>query len=117
MFGSNEPKVSTPPTETSSTKSTTKSTSEVIYKRHLSEEVASTHDLSMAQSERIVNTIFDTIVEGVVDGKQVRLTNFGVFESYISKATVRANPRTGKALNVPAKRRIRFKAYTAFKKA
>jgi len=88
-----------------------------ISKRNIAEEVASTHDLSVAKSERIVNTVFDTIVEAVIDGKQVRLSSFGSFDSYMSKARSGRNPNNGEAIEIASKRRIRFKAYDAFKKA
>jgi nucleoid DNA-binding protein len=94
-----------------------KSRVDFISKRDIIEEVASTHDLSVAKSERIVNTIFDTIVEAVVDGKQARLSNFGSFDSYISKARSGRNPATGEAIEIASKRRIRFKAYDTFKKS
>ena len=89
----------------------------VVNKRKIIEEVASTHELSVAKSERIVNTVFDTIVEAVVDGKNVRLSNFGVFDSYMSKPRTGRNPGTGEKIEIASKRRIRFKAFDAFKKS
>lgn len=88
-----------------------------MSKRDIIEEVASTHDLTVAKSERIVNTVFDTIVEAVVDGKQVRLSSFGSFDCYMSKPRSGRNPNSGEAIEIESKRRIRFKAYDAFKKA
>lgn len=87
-----------------------------INKRNIIKEVASTHDLSLKESERIVNTIFDTVVDAVIDGKQVRLSNFGSFDSYMSKARTGRNPNSGETIEIESKRRIRFKAYDAFKK-
>ena len=87
-----------------------------INKRKISEDISSTYDLSIAQSERIVNTVLETIVEGVADGKEVRLSNFGNFYSFMSKDTLGRNPRTGEIVPVPPKRRIRFKAYESFRR-
>lgn len=101
------------------TRSSSTSTPKIkpMSKRDIIEEVASTHDLSVAKSERIVNTVFDTIVEAVVDGKQVRLSSFGSFDSYMSKPRTGRNPNSGEAIEIESKRRIRFKAYDGFKKA
>ena len=90
---------------------------ESINKRNIIEEVATTHDLSIAKSERIVSTVFDTIVEAVIDGKQAKLSSFGTFDSYMSKPRSGRVPSTGEAIDIPSRRRIRFKAYDAFKKA
>jgi hypothetical protein len=35
----------------------------IIWKRNIVEEISETHELTMAKSERILNTVLDTIVE------------------------------------------------------
>jgi len=45
----------------------------------------------------------------------VKLAGFGTFESYQSKAKTGKNPKTQEPLVIPSRRRIRFKAYKAFK--
>jgi len=102
---------------TSSTAPPKKEKVESINKREIIEEVASTHELSLAKSERIVNTVFDTIVEAVVEGKQAKLAGFGSFDSYMSKPRTGRVPATGESIEIPSRRRIRFKAYEAFKNA
>ena len=118
-FGSRSDDIAQSQSKTNSTDSSPPRKSDIkpISKRNIIEEVASTHDLSYLKSERIVNTVFDTIVEAVVDGKQVRLSNFGSFDSYMSKARKGRNPNSGEAIEIASKKRIRFKAYDAFKKA
>jgi len=78
--------------------------------------VAETHDLSLAESKRIFNTIFDSIVENLADKKVVRVSGFGTFETYISKAYTARNPRTGEPLLIPPKDRARFRPHGPFKK-
>lgn len=89
----------------------------VVNKKKIVEHIASTCDISSAKSERIVKTFLDTIIEAVADDKTVRLSNFGVFDSYMSKKKNGRNPRTGEKIEIPSKRRIRFKAYDSFKKS
>jgi DNA-binding protein HU-beta len=88
----------------------------IVNKKKIIEEVATTYDLSVAKSERIVGTILDSIVEAVTDGKAVRLSGFGKFDSFMSKPTTGRNPITGETIKIPSKLRIRFKAYDSFKK-
>jgi nucleoid DNA-binding protein len=83
----------------------------------LIEEVASSHELTFAEAGRIVTTVFDSIVDAVTEERRVELSKFGTFVSYTSKETVKRNPRTGERVDVPAKKRIRFKAYDSFQKS
>ena len=99
------------------TKAPKKEKVETVNKQAIIQEVATAHDLSFAKADRIVNTVFDTIVEAVVEGKQARLPGFGAFDSYISKPKGGTNPYTGETIEIPSKRRIRFKAFEAFKNA
>jgi DNA-binding protein HU-beta len=88
----------------------------VLNKRHIVEEIASTHDMTIAKSERVLKTVLDSIVDAVSDGKKIRLSNFGSFESYESKERIGVNPSTREKISIPAQKRIRFKAYDSFKK-
>jgi len=45
----------------------------------------------------------------------VKLSGFGTFDSYESKAKVGKNPKTQESVSIPSRRRIRFKAYKGFK--
>ena len=58
-----------------------------------------------------------TMFQGVVEKKVVRIGGFGSFYSATSKATTGRNPRTGEAIQVPEKERVKFRAYNEFKKS
>jgi integration host factor subunit beta len=53
--------------------------------------------------ERIVNTIFDEIVEAMARGDRVELRGFGAFSVKRREARVGRNPRTGEAVQVEEK--------------
>ncbi len=53
--------------------------------------------------ERIVSTIFDEIAAALARGDRVELRGFGAFSIKQRPARVGRNPRTGAAVNVPAK--------------
>ena len=53
--------------------------------------------------ERIVNTVFDEIVEAMARGDRVELRGFGAFSGKSRDARIGRNPRTGDAVAVEAK--------------
>ena len=53
--------------------------------------------------ERIVNTIFDEIVEAMARGDRVELRGFGAFSVKRRDARVGRNPRTGASVDVEEK--------------
>lgn len=101
---------STPPSAPTSTPP-----KDFLSKVEIVEEIAETYDISKAKAAKILNTTLDSIVEAVADGRSVRLTGFGTFESYESKATTKHNPITREKIQIPVRQRIRFKPHRAFK--
>ncbi len=53
--------------------------------------------------ERIVNTIFDRIIEAMAGGDRVELRGFGAFSVKKRDARLGRNPRTGEAVQVEEK--------------
>ena len=61
------------------------------------------------QALAIVQGVFDDIVGTLASQGRIELRNFGVFEVKRRKPRKARNPRTGKAVEVPAKRVVAFK--------
>ena len=53
--------------------------------------------------ERIVNTIFDEVIEAMARGDRVELRGFGAFSVKKREARVGRNPRTGASVQVEEK--------------
>lgn len=53
--------------------------------------------------ERIVNTVFDEIIDALAQGNRVELRGFGTFSVKTRPARTGRNPRTGEAVSVEAK--------------
>ncbi|MCF2905151.1 integration host factor subunit beta [Octadecabacter sp. CECT 8868] len=53
--------------------------------------------------EKIVNTIFDRIIDAMADGDRVELRGFGAFSVKKRDARLGRNPRTGDAVQVDEK--------------
>ena len=59
--------------------------------------------LTQKHVEKIVNTVFDEIIEALALGNRVELRGFGAFSVKARDSRVGRNPRTGEAVDVPAK--------------
>jgi DNA-binding protein HU-beta len=72
---------------------------------------------SKALTERMLNRTLDVIMDGVVSGVKVRITDFGSFEARERAARTARNPKTGDTVQVEATTVPVFKAGKAFKEA
>jgi integration host factor subunit beta len=59
--------------------------------------------------ERIINTVFDKIVDALGNGDRVELRGFGAFSVKERQSREGRNPRTGESVQVEAKRVPFFK--------
>lgn len=67
-------------------------------------------DLTTAKVEEMFDAVFDTIASELESGNKVDIRGFGVFSVKDQKARTARNPRTGEAIEVPAKKAPAFKA-------
>ncbi len=68
-------------------------------------------------SEEMLDAILDTIKDTVSDGDKVTLVGFGTFAMTERSARRGRNPRTGDAIDIPAKKVPRFVPGKDFKDA
>lgn len=66
-------------------------------------------DLRADEVERIADVFFDEIAQRLADGGRVELRGFGAFSTREREPRKGRNPRTGAAVDVPAKRVPFFK--------
>ena len=66
--------------------------------------------LYQAHVDKIIDTIFDTIITGMARGDRVELRGFGVFSTKVREARIGRNPRTGVEIQVTKKVVPSFKA-------
>lgn len=66
--------------------------------------------LKVADVERIVDVVIDTMTEALADGRRIELRGFGSFAVKERSARTARNPRTGEQVTVPARRSLGFKA-------
>jgi integration host factor subunit beta len=70
---------------------------------------ADNSDLRPDEIEQVVSIFFDEIAKRLAEGGRVELRGFGAFSTREREARTGRNPRTGEAVEVPAKRVPYFK--------
>lgn len=88
-----------------------------MNKRDLIRKTAEETGLSQKDCEAVINTLFDTIRKTVESGEKVQIIGFGTFELRERAARTARNPRTGEAVEVPARRVPVFKPGAELKQA
>ena len=81
-----------------------------MTKSHLIRLLASQRNISTADSQTVVETIFGSIAEALVREDKAELRGFGTFGLKERRAREGRNPKTGEAVKVQAKRVMFFKA-------
>lgn len=81
-----------------------------MTKSDLIQRVSKDTGLSLTQSGKVVNDVFDTITNALKSGEEVRVTGFGTFRVTKTAARTGRNPRTGEQISIPAGKRPSFSA-------
>jgi integration host factor subunit beta len=80
-----------------------------LTKADLIEEVLKVTELPRKESEIIVETIFDSIIEAIQKGEKIEIRGFGSFRTRERRGRTGRNPKTGAKVEVPAKKIPFFK--------
>lgn len=67
--------------------------------------------------DKALKAVFDAIKDEVVAGNKVDIAGFGSFQPVDRAARTARNPQTGEAIQVAAKKAVKFKASKTFKDA
>lgn len=88
-----------------------------LTKKKLVDIIAEEHDLTFSKSARILDTVFDTIIESVAEEKEVKISRFGSFSPCTTKDRNFISGLDGKEYYVRGKKRVLFKPFQSFKDA
>ncbi len=80
-----------------------------MTKAELIEGVSKVVEMTRKDSETIVETIFDSIVNSLHKGDKIEIRGFGSFRTRQRQPRVGRNPKTGSRVEVPSKRIPFFK--------
>ena len=81
-----------------------------MNKAELIANVAEKTGLTKADTTKILTGIIDTISETLASGEKVTFVGFGTFGVNDLAARKGRNPQTGKAIDIPARKKPAFKA-------
>lgn len=80
-----------------------------MTKADLINKVASKAGITRVKAEAAVNTVFDTMVEALMQDDRIEIRGFGSFVNRKYDAYKGRNPRTGEIINVEEKKLPFFK--------
>jgi integration host factor subunit beta len=80
-----------------------------LTKADLIEEVLRVTEVPRRDSETIVETIFESIIQSLQKGEKIEIRGFGSFRTRQRRGRVGRNPKTGERVEVPAKKIPFFK--------
>jgi integration host factor subunit beta len=87
----------------------TDATNGTTTKADLVEEVIKSTKLGRKESELVVETVFDSIIQALQGGDKIEIRGFGSFRTRERRGRVGRNPKTGEKVEVPKKRIPYFK--------
>ena len=80
-----------------------------VTKADLVEEIARVLELPRKESELVVETIFESIIQALQGGDKIEIRGFGSFRTRQRQGRIGRNPKTGARVEVPPKRILFFK--------
>jgi integration host factor subunit beta len=80
-----------------------------LTKADLIEEVLRISELPRKESETIVETIFESIIDALQKGDKIEIRGFGSFRTRERRGRIGRNPKTGAKVDVPPKKIPFFK--------
>lgn len=81
-----------------------------MKKSDLVDLVAQKNKLAKAQTQQVLEDIFDSISDALSRGEKIDLRGFGTFSVRDSAPRTGRNPQTGDTIQIPARRVPGFKA-------
>jgi len=84
-------------------------TNSTLTKADLIEEVLRVTDLPRKESETVVETVFESIIQALQGGDKIEIRGFGSFRTRSRRGRVGRNPKTGAKVEVPPKKIPFFK--------
>ena len=82
---------------------------DAVYQRH--------GGLTKSEAADVVNKIFETVKDNLLEGRPVKIQNFGVFEVALRKGRAGVSPADGNPIFIPEHRSLSFRPAPRLKDA
>lgn len=89
----------------------------MINKQEIIEHVASSTRAQRGQTEEIINSFLDSVIDKMSMGEKVHLAGFGTFEVKERKGRAGVDPRTLKPMQIPTVNVAKFRPGKTLKEA
>ena len=87
-----------------------------ITRLDLANAIKNRFGLTVADSYKMIDIIFDEIEQSLVNGEDVKITGFGTFKILSKSARIGRNPKTGIPAVISARRVASFRPSAEFRK-
>ncbi len=88
-----------------------------MNKKELIDIVSQKKDLTKKDAEALVDTVFDTMTESILNGEKVLISGFGTFKVNYRKERKGVSPKTKEIMIIPASKTVSFKPSNRLKDA
>ena len=87
-----------------------------ITRMELANALKDRFGLTVSDSYKMIDIIFDEIEQSLINGEEVKITGFGTFRILSKSARIGRNPKTGVPAVISARKVTTFRASEDFKK-
>jgi len=87
----------------------------VVGKKELVQKVMAKTGLTKKDVEKVYNTLIETIISELKDGRKVYIAGLGTFKPVEKPATEKRNPQTGGIINIPPRTILKFRPSSSIK--
>ena len=81
-----------------------------LTKAEMADKLFDQLGLNKREAKELVDSVFDTIKETLINGEEVKVSGFGNFQLKDKPARPGRNPRTGEDVEITARRVVTFKS-------
>ena len=85
--------------------------------KDLVDDVADKARITKKDAEAAINAVFAGIAQGLANEGKVLISSFGIFEVKETKARRGVNPATQEKIDIPASKRVTFRASSTLRSA